>query len=168
MQSLIKLSPGSQHYPQKSCHSKLTFQETSSPAKEIKNHPLALPKILQIAPAQTTFVTAVILGKDLLEMLRSEATLVVVGHTVTAMLVLVEPSKVDTEGRVGEYGRRCWIRKSDMDDVGDEQGQCCAPAVVTAASVGIPWPDNAVVVTVPVVDVLLYDLWWSVRYNSKR
>lgn len=61
----------------------------SARPKEVKYQSLALPKHIHISPRQTAFVPAIVLGKNLLEVLRPKATLVVVGHAVAAVLVLV-------------------------------------------------------------------------------
>ena len=87
----------------------LTFQDACSHAKEIKHHSLTPPKAQQIAKCQATFVVPIILVEDVLELLRAEATFIIVCHTVTPVFILVEPCDIDTKERVGQPARACWV-----------------------------------------------------------
>lgn len=75
------------------------------------------------------------------------------------MLVLVEVRDVYTEERVRNPGRRCRVGKVDVDEESCEQAENWIPAPCAAAPVGIQRPDDAILVFVPVNNVLLHNLW---------
>ena len=64
---------------------------------------------------------------------------------------------MDAEEWVGDPGGRSRIREVDVDEKGSDQTENWVPAPCTAASVGVQRPDDAILVLVPVRDVLLYD-----------
>ena len=99
---------------------KLTFEERRTPSEKVKYHALTLPKVHKIREIQAAFVALIILCKDVFKVLRSEATLIVVGHAITSMLVLVEASSIDAEERIGQQARNGRVRQGDIDDEGCE------------------------------------------------
>lgn len=76
----------------------------------------------QIRQVETALVAPVVLGKDVLEVLRSETTLGVIGHRVTAVLVLVYVGDMDPEVRVRYPRRQCCVAKINVDDKCCEEG----------------------------------------------
>lgn len=137
---------------------KRTFEKRRTPPKEIKHHPLPLPEIPKIRQVQTSFITLVVLGEDVLEVLRPETPLVVVRHAIAPVLILVHARGVDAEERVGQPTRHGRVGKVAVDDEGGEEGEKDVPPEGAAARVGVLRPDDAITVLVPVVDVLDHDL----------
>lgn len=78
----------------------LTLKKCRALSKDIKQQPLALQEPEDIPNGQPAFVTFVVLGEYILEVLGSEAAFVIVCHGVAAMLVLIEFGDVDAEERV--------------------------------------------------------------------
>lgn len=75
------------------------------------------------------------------------------------MLVLVDLVDVDAEERVGQVSRECRIGQSEIDDEGYESCKRWRPAPFAAANVGILRPNYSVMIRIPVLDVLLNDLF---------
>lgn len=134
------------------------LERTRRPPKEIKHHPLLLPEDPHVARVQAALVPAVVFGEDVFELLGAEPALVVVGHAVAAVFGFVETVDVDAEEGVGEDGGACGVGETEVDEEGCDEREEDAPAVVTAANVGVVGPDYRVVIAVPVGDVLLDDL----------
>ena len=137
---------------------RLTFQKSGTPSKEIKNHPLPLPQFQQIRQGQAALVPFIILGEDVLEILGSEPSLVIIRHTITAMFVFVEAGSVDAKQGVRKVARDGGIGEVEIDDEGREQTQRNCPAPGAEAVVGILRPDDAIMVWVPIFDMLDDDL----------
>ncbi len=74
------------------------------------------------------------------------------------MLIFVEASGVDAEEGVREQARNGGIGEIDADDEGSKKSQWNAPAPCAAPHVGILRPDDAIVVLIPIVHMLNYDL----------
>ena len=74
----------------------LTLKERTAPAYRIQDAPLPL-KELSYVPDSEVIAAFRILGKDVLELLRQEATLRVIGTRVASVLVPVDASQVDAE-----------------------------------------------------------------------
>ena len=87
----------------------LTLKEGRAPSKDIKQQPLALQESEDIPNVQPPFVTFIVLGEYVLEVLGSETTFVIVCHGVAAMLVFVEFVDVNAEERVRQESRECRI-----------------------------------------------------------
>ena len=75
------------------------------------------------------------------------------------MLVLVDLVHVDAEERVRQVSRECRIGQGEVDDEGYEGCKRWRPAPFAAAGVGVLRPDYSVMVGIPVLDVLLKDLF---------
>lgn len=75
----------------------LTFQKGCAPAEGVEEHPLSLPKAEKIPDVQTSLVTLVVLGKDVLEVLRLETSFVIVCHAIAAMLIFVQTVEPNAE-----------------------------------------------------------------------
>lgn len=74
------------------------------------------------------------------------------------MLDLVHSVDVEPEETVGEDAGSGRVGHDHVDDGGDEEGEENGPAPAAEAIVGVPGPDDAVVVLVEVLDVLLSHL----------
>lgn len=119
---------------------------------------MPLPKVPQIRQVQTPLVALVVFGEDVLEVLRLEAPLIVVRHAVAAMFVLIHARGVDAKEGVGQPARHGRVGEVAVDEDGGDEGEEDVPAEGAAAGVGVLRPDDAVVVLVPVFDVLDHDL----------
>ena len=65
-----------------------TFQYCRRHAEKVKHHALSLQHIEEVRPSQPAFVSFVVFGKDVLEVLRFESTFIIVGHGVRTMFIL--------------------------------------------------------------------------------
>lgn len=135
-----------------------TFEHGGVPPEEIKHHPLPLAHLQHVGPGQSAFVPLVILGEDVLEVLRHVAALHIEGHGVRAVLDLVHSIDEEPEETVGEDAGSGRVGHDHVDGGGDEEGEGNRPAPAAEAIVGVPGPDDAVVVLVEVLDVLLSHL----------
>ena len=83
------------------------------------------------------------------------------------MLSFIETVDIDTEEGIGEVARDGRVGQAEVYEKRSEEGQRRAPAVATTSVVGILRPDDAVVVGVPVLDMLLNDLRSTlIRFRS--
>ena len=109
----------------------------------------------------------VIFGEEILKVLWPETALVIVSHAVAAVLSFIETVDIDTEERIGEVARDGWVGYAEVNEKGRKEGKWRAPAVATTSVVGILRPDDAVMVGVPVLDMLLNNLRSSsIRLHS--
>ena len=79
------------------------------------------------------------------------------------MLVFVDLVDVDAEERVRQVSRECRIGQTEVDDEGYEGCKSWRPAPFAAADVGVLRPNYSVMICIPVLDVLLKDLFFLVR-----
>lgn len=135
-----------------------TFKLGGIPSEEVKHHPLPIAHLQYIGPGQSTLVLLVILGEDVLKVLRHVAAFHIERHCVRAVLDLVYSFHVKPEEAVWEDARSGGVGHDDVDDGGDEKGKGNRPAPAAEAIVGILGPDDAVVVLVKVLHVLLGNL----------
>ena len=82
------------------------------------------------------------------------------------MLVLVNFVDVDTEEWIRQKSWESRVREVEVDDERYESSERWRPAPLAAANVGILRPDDAVMVRIPIFNVLLNDLRFHVRQNS--
>ena len=87
-----------------------------------------------------------------------EAALAIVSHAVAAVLSFIETVDIYTEERIGEVARDGRVGQAEVNEKGRKEGKWRAPAVATTSVVGILRPDDAVVVGVPVFNMLLNNL----------
>ena len=78
------------------------LQDPSSPSKRITKQSLPFMCSGEIVKVNTTLLTSIILRKEVLELLRSEASLGVVSIAITPMLAVVYVVEIDSEPEVGE------------------------------------------------------------------
>ena len=98
-----------------------TLKHSGIPSEKIKHHPLSLAHLLYISPRQSALVPLVILGEDILKVLRNVATFHVKGHCVGPVLNLVYSVHVKPEEMVRKDGRSGRVGHNDVDDGGDEK-----------------------------------------------
>lgn len=79
------------------------------------------------------------------------------------MLILVDFVDVNAEEWIRQESRDRRVRQVEIDDERYESSEGWRPAPLAAANVGILRPDYAVMVGVPILDVLLNDLRICVR-----
>jgi len=125
------------------------------PSEQVPRIPQSPPRIEEIAFIQPALATLVVILDKLLEHLRPEATLVVVRHGVRAVLRAVDARHEEAEEGVGQVGGGGGVREGDVDDERAEEGEEEGPAPGAETYEGVSWPDDAVVVAVPVGYVLL-------------
>ena len=87
----------------------LTLQERGSPPEEIEHHSLTLPESEKVPDIQAAFITLIVFGEDVFEILRLEPSFVVVCHGVAAMFVFVDSVDVDAEERVRQEAGECRV-----------------------------------------------------------
>ena len=75
------------------------------------------------------------------------------------MLVLVDLVDVDAEERVRQVSRECRIGQGEVDDEGYEACKRWRPAPFAAADVGVLRPNDSVMICIPVLHMLLNDLF---------
>jgi len=93
----------------------LTLEEHRGPSEEIKHQPLSQPRIVDISHIQAALVPTIIVIEELFKRMRSEPSLVVVGHAVGAMLVVVDSVDVDAEQAVSSCQRGELASLSNQD-----------------------------------------------------
>lgn len=109
---------------------------------------------------ESALVASIILGEYVFEVLRTEASFAVVCHRVTAVLVLVHVLDVDSEEWI-RGPRWCGsIAQIHVDDECCEEAEGNCPAPGPAAAVRVRGPDDAIVVRIEVVGMLLDDLMY--------
>jgi len=106
----------------------LTFKESSAPPEEIEHHFLTTPHAQHIAKGQTALVAAVILREDILELLGSESTFCVVGHSVAAVFVFVDLVEVDAEEWIWKPAGNGRVAEVEVDNVCCQRGEQGVPA----------------------------------------
>lgn len=89
-----------------------------------------------------------VLCKDVLEPLRYEPALGVVGARVAAVLVLVHAVEEDAEEGVGKPARHRRVGKVGVDDEDGHQREDDAEPELVESYKGVPRPDDAVFVLV--------------------
>ena len=87
-----------------------------------------------------------------------EAALAIVSHAIATVLSFIETVDIYTEERIGEVARDGRVGQAKVNEKGRKEGKWRAPAVATTSVVGILRPDDAVVVGVPVFNMLLNNL----------
>lgn len=145
-----------------SSNAKLTFKESRPPPEQIQHQRLPLPRPEQLFRRQATLVVPVVLGEEILKVLRPEAAFVVVAHAVAAVFGLVHALRVDAEEGVRHHGRHGRVAEEAVDEEDGGQAERDRPAEGAEAGVRVAGPDDAVVVSVEVVDVLDDDLQFKV------
>ena len=118
------------------------------------HHLLLIPESHHIMAIQTPFPATVILGENILEVLRSEPAFAVERHTIAAMFVLVVPIHLDPQVGIGQPRRTRRVRQVDIDDKGREDAEVRVPAKAPASEVSVQGRDDAVAVRVEVIAVL--------------
>lgn len=107
---------------------------------------------------ESALVASIVLGKHVFEVLRTEASFAVVCHRVTAVLVFVHVLDVDSEEWIRDPGWCSSIAQVHVDDESCKEAEGNCPAPGPAATVCVQGPDDAVVVRIEVVGMLLDDL----------
>lgn len=107
---------------------------------------------------ESALVASIVLGKHVFEVLRTEASFAVVCHRVTAVLVLVHVLDVDSEKWIRDPGWCSSIAQVHVDDKCCEEAERNCPTPGPAAAVRVRGPDNAVMVRIEIVGMLLDDL----------
>ena len=73
------------------------------------------------------------------------------------MFIFMNPIRIDSEERIREEARDCWVGEIDVDDDHCEDGEEGVVAKAVEADVGVERPDNSVRVPVKEGNVLLKD-----------
>ena len=150
-------SPQSTH-PSPQRGAKLTLKERSPPPKEIQHKRLSPPRREQLLDRQTALMVPIVLGEEILKVLRPKAALVVVAHAVAAVLGPVHALRVDAEEGVRQDAGDGRVAEEAVDEEHGVQAERHRPAPGAEAGVRVARPDDAVVVAVEVVGVLDHDL----------
>lgn len=79
------------------------------------------------------------------------------------MLVFVKAVEVYAEERIWQPSGKCWVGESAINDDGHQQGERWRPAPFAAAFVSISRPNDTIMISVPVFDMLLNHLDMRVR-----
>jgi hypothetical protein len=96
------------------------------------------------------------LRKDILKLLRQETSFMIIRAGVTPMLRLVRIYEKEAEKRIGKPAGACGVGEVDVDDEDGDEGEDIVEAETVESDEGVLWPENAVVVAVEEVAVLLY------------
>lgn len=119
---------------------------------------MPLPESEKVPDIQPAFVALIVFGEDVFEVLGLEPSFIVVCHGVAAMFVFVDSVDVDAEEGVRQESVEGRVRQGGMDDDGYKGRERGRPAPFAAANVGVLRPDDAVVICIPVLNVLLDNL----------
>lgn len=98
-----------------------TFKHSGVPSEKIEHHSLSLAHLLHIGPGQSALFLLVVLGEDVLKVLRDVAAFHIECHCVRAVLDLVYPVYVKPEEVVREDCRSGRVGHDNMNDGGDEE-----------------------------------------------
>lgn len=144
----------------------LTLKGCSRPSKWIERYSLTAHSrdcFFQCKASLLTMIFSIgatILGKNVLKLLWYISAFIVVRSSVTSMLGFMDMSLVDPEEWIREpvARRERKIAEAEMDDQKGEKGQGDIVAKATEANVSILRPDDAIVVTIEEINVLLENL----------
>jgi hypothetical protein len=132
------------------------FKDHTAPTNDISYIPLPANHCRNFTDRDVVSSTG-ILEEDFFELLRDEAAFIVVGSRVAAMLGTINVWHVDPKEWVGNPGAARWVREVDVDYVKSDQRHENVEAQRAEAPVCITGPEDAIMVRVEEVTVLLED-----------
>jgi hypothetical protein len=132
----------------------LTLENGATPTDGIRNIPLSLDHIGQI-PKRQIIPPIPKLRKNILKLLRQETAFMIIRAGITSMLRLVRIHEEEAEKGVREPARACGVGEVDVDDEHGDEGEDVVEAQAVEPDEGVLRPENAVVVAVEEVAVLL-------------
>jgi hypothetical protein len=134
---------------------RLTLENGATPTNRIRNVPLSLNHIGQI-PESQIIPPIPKLRKDILKLLGQETPFMIERAGITPMLRLVRIHEEEAEKGIGKPAGACGVGEVDVDDEDGDEGEDVVEAEAVEPDEGVLWPENAVVVAVEEVAVLLY------------
>ena len=109
---------------------KLTFETRGAPTEKIPDESLTLQEIPYLPLIQPSLPIPIVLGENLLELLWSESSFLIIRLTITAVIGLMDSDEPDPHEWIRDEGRTGRIAERDVDDHHGEDAQGNRPTPI--------------------------------------